>query len=187
MIAICEKDRVYLIISIAKYRRDDCLYIAPFDIVKPDNLPIWKVEGKKNTLMAGYADCSAVDQVRYAEKLFKREINTETLRYHTVERLREIGDSITGLSKEGDIIGRYIVACKNRAYKVARGIALEIENVFVDGPDCDYIEASLEKNADLDIEKRLLALSKDYEAYTGFKLAPFAMMDTKTEKIRVIG
>ena len=186
MIAICEKDRVYLAISIAKYRKDDYISLAPFDIVKPDNLPIWKVEGKKNTLMAGYVECPAVDQVRYAEKLFKREINTETLRGHTIERLREIGESMVGLSKEGDILGRYIVACKDRAYKIARGVALEIEDVFVDCSDADYIEASLEKNASLDIEKRLLALSEDYEAYTGSRLAPFAVMDTKTEKIRII-
>lgn len=186
MIIIREKDRVYLAISINKYRSDDYIRIYPSDLVKPDNLPIWKVEGRGNTIMGGYAEVSCVEQVRYASKLFKREINKETVSHYTVERLRDIAESVVGLSKNGEIDGRYVVATKDRAYKINNGAVIEIETVFVDSTDADFIEASYEKNSSLGFDKRLLAMSKDYEEYAGLKLAPFAIMDTKTEKIRIL-
>ena len=186
MIVICEKDRVNIAISLSKFAWNEKLSIASSDLLKKDNFPAWRIKGRKNTIMAAYCDSPSADILRYKKGLFDKEINEETLRSYTIDVLRKISEEYAAINIGCEIATRLVVACGDRAYKIAKGVVLEVCDFFVDGADSSFIEGALARYKDLDCDARLKKTSQIYKNHFGVPLAPYGVIDTRNNSIRIV-
>jgi len=186
VIIIVEKDRV----SFAAPARLTIPYLEALtqsDICKKDNVPIWRVDGHRGTIMAGWLKMRANDLVRYRSDIFEKEINLQTLSRVTMPKINEILKNEDEIEQEkGRWTNCYYVACGNKAYEINDDCVLQVEEHDALGIYSDIAVASLDRTRGMDKEQRLRILANEVEAMTGERMLPMVVMDTKTRKIKIL-
>ena len=185
MIVIVEKDRVHMAVPIVRMGEIEELHLTKSDLLKAENLPIWKIKGKKNAIMGGYYNFRQNDIVRYNKSLFGKSINLQTLSNITIKAIEE-AYSQDALIDEASRSNAYYIAVKNKAYVIAYGFVREIEEYSAEGVYDDMVISILNNNKDMSCDDKLRLIGRSASEYFGSPMLPMAVIDTKTETVRIV-
>ena len=187
MVIITEKDKASLIVPLPYWKFMEGARSPENVYTRVDNFIAWKIKNRKNTILAGWGPTRANDVLRYKVGLFKGEIDFETLSSYTLPKIREILDEEIGKPLDKDPWDNtYYVLSGNRAWEICNDFITEVEGVEACGRYSDLAISSFTKNKELPLDERIRIFCKEAEMFTGIKMFPVAVMDTKTENIRLI-
>lgn len=186
LIGIKEKDKVVLAFS----SFDGYYPTTVDDMMRKDNVGIWKVGNNPHTIMGHGFISAESDAFRYEEHVFQGEINYDRL-------LHEIVPAMEEFVKEREYIGNedknrfdnFLIAQNGRFFNVTpEHIVFEIDTHIVIADSMVEDEAKSVLSA-TEGEPALDRIRKAFEFAAGtrqYDCYPIAVMDTATRKIRII-
>lgn len=179
ILALKHKGNVYFSMTYGFYNAEG---VHPSFYFISENLPMWKVLGHKNTIMAsGYLSRDA-DLLRYA-RLFKGELSSKTVISEVIPKMEKIFKKYGRLDENGHFSDTYFIAENDKLVKINSDKSISWINkcdaTSYDSLMCPTIDLYENSDPMMAIKEAL----KSCTTYLGYMTYPIAVIDSKTEKI----
>lgn len=182
-VAVKNDDRFFIGYSI----RDNSINMDESDLLLEDNIPVWKIRGKKGVLiMCGERDFAAV-LLEYNKKLFNFEICDKEMFGGFVSKLRDFLQCYDLVDNKGNWNNILLIIKDNVAYKIENDFTLtKIVDYCSSGRWNRLTTGSLAGSECEPAEKRIAGAFVLVGKMRGYELFPISLYDSKSGKRQII-
>lgn len=182
-VAVKNDDRFFIGYSI----RDNSIDMDESDLLLEDNIPVWKVRGKKGVLiMCGERDFAAA-LLKYNKKLFNFEISDKEMFGGFVPRLKDFLQYYDLVDNNGNWNNELLIVKDNAAYRVENDFTLtKIVDYCSSGRWNRLTTGSLAGSEGEPAEKRIVDAFRLVVKMRNYELFPILLYDSKSGKRKII-
>ena len=182
-VAVKNDDRFFIGYSI----RDNSIDMDESDLLLEDNIPVWKVRGKKGVLiMCGERDFAAA-LLKYNKKLFNFEISDKEMFGGFVSRLKDFLQYYDLVDNNGNWNNELLIVKDNAAYRVENDFTLtKIVDYCSSGRWNRLTTGSLAGSEGEPAEKRIAGAFGLVGKMRNYELFPISLYDSKSGKRKII-
>lgn len=177
-VAIRDKNNSYIGVSAS----DTLQNIGQRDLALEDNVPVWKIAGRKGWYMVCNKTLPTTDAVRYAKNLLDKQITGETLVRYTVTKIKECLEK-RELVKERNWYTCAAIVRKDKIYSIDSSLLVHEEKGFcVRGEEETVVRGSLEFNRGLPARQSIREAFQTVTLARNKQYFPVTVIDTATGK-----
>lgn len=182
-VAVKNDDRFLIGCSV----RDGNINVDESDLLLEDNIPVWKVRGKKGVLVA-CGECGfAATLLKYNDRLFNFEINDDEMFGDFVRRLKHFLYHFDVINDKGHWENELLLVKDDFAYVVASDFTvLKIVDYKSSNSWNRLTRGSLVHSEGEPAKKRIVDAFKLVGKMQNKELFPIAIYDSKTGKRKIV-
>ncbi len=182
-VAVKNDDRFLIGCSV----RDRNINVDESDLLLEDNIPVWKVRGKKGVLVA-CGECGfAATLLKYNDRLFNFEINDDEMFGDFVRRLKHFLYHFDVINDKGHWENELLLVKDDFAYVVASDFTvLKIVDYKSSNEMNRLTRGSLVHSEGEPAKKRIVDAFKLVGKMQNKELFPIAIYDSKTGKRKIV-
>lgn len=186
MIVICEENKTYFAYPISALERKMDLPIKTW--LMEENLAFWKVKGKDNCIIGGWASMRPNDIIRYEDNLFDGcEITLSDLVNKLQPRITEVLKNAGELDGSEEFWENTILVAQNgKAFEVELAYVREINDFAIFGRYENIVNSILYATKGQSAIERLKQVAKVLAEVSPIQAYPMVVMDTETQTLQVI-
>lgn len=163
----------------------DCMEYS--DLVLEDNMPVWKVKGKKNVVVA----CGEIDfastLLKYNKRLFDVEITDDGIFRELVPMMKRFLDRFDLVDDKGHWDNELIIANNDISYIIGPDFSVvKVDDYYCSAVYYNLVMGSLSTDKVKPAKKRIIDACALVEKMKARKMFPLAIYDTKTRKRKIV-
>lgn len=166
---------------------DDCINMDESDMVLEDNIPVWKLRGRKGVLVMCGERNFASTLLKYNKKLFNFDICDKEIYGDFVSRLKNFLRDYDLIDDEGSWNNELLVVNGDEAYVISAYFAVsKVTDYYSIGSWFRLTTGSLTESIGRNAENRIVDAFRLVEKMRNCALFPISIYDSRNGKRKIV-